>query len=168
MLYATIDTQSFPDTKCEAEACHWTFIFTTRISSYKLILQTCRWKITIIRGRERHLTVSIIKWAKEIVGFCLYPVVSPSSSLPTLERGLPRWLSGKESTCQCGRCRLNPLVRKIPWRRAWQPYSCLGNSMDRGAWWAIVHGAAKGWTDPRKNRVQMQRCSGCGRWVGLN
>ena len=23
-------------------------------------------------------------------------------------------------------------------------YSCLGNSMDRGAWWATVHGMAKG------------------------
>ena len=22
-------------------------------------------------------------------------------------------------------------------------YSCLGNSMDRGAWWAMVHGVAK-------------------------
>ena len=22
-------------------------------------------------------------------------------------------------------------------------YSCLGNHMDRGAWWAIVHGVAK-------------------------
>ena len=22
-------------------------------------------------------------------------------------------------------------------------YSCLGNFMDRGVWWAIVHGAAK-------------------------
>ena len=22
-------------------------------------------------------------------------------------------------------------------------YSCLGNSMDRGAWWASVHGVAK-------------------------
>ena len=22
-------------------------------------------------------------------------------------------------------------------------YSCLGNSMDRGAWWAIVHGGLK-------------------------
>ena len=25
-------------------------------------------------------------------------------------------------------------------------YSCLENSMDRGAWEAAVHGAAKGWT----------------------
>ena len=25
-------------------------------------------------------------------------------------------------------------------------YSCLENSMDGGAWWAIVHGVAKSWT----------------------
>ena len=25
-------------------------------------------------------------------------------------------------------------------------YSCLENPMDRGAWWATVHGLAKSWT----------------------
>ena len=25
-------------------------------------------------------------------------------------------------------------------------YSCLENSMDRGAWWAAIHGVAKSWT----------------------
>ena len=25
-------------------------------------------------------------------------------------------------------------------------YSCLGNPMDRGAWWTAVHGVAKSWT----------------------
>jgi len=25
-------------------------------------------------------------------------------------------------------------------------YSCLENSMDRGAWWATVHGVPKSWT----------------------
>ena len=25
-------------------------------------------------------------------------------------------------------------------------YSCLGNSMDRGAWQAVVHGVTKSWT----------------------
>ena len=38
--------------------------------------------------------------------------------------GLPIWLSDKESTCQCRRCRrcvFNPGVRKIPWSRKWQP-----------------------------------------------
>ena len=34
---------------------------------------------------------------------------------------LPRWLSGKERTCQCRRFGFNPWVRKIPWRRKWQP-----------------------------------------------
>ena len=38
--------------------------------------------------------------------------------------GLPRWHSGKESTCQCRRHKrycFNRCVRKIPWRRKWQP-----------------------------------------------
>ena len=37
------------------------------------------------------------------------------------------------------------LVGKIPWRRTGYPlqYSGLENSMDRGAWQAIVHGVAK-------------------------
>ena len=26
-------------------------------------------------------------------------------------------------------------------------YSCLENSMDRGAWWAMVHCIAKSWTE---------------------
>ena len=37
---------------------------------------------------------------------------------------LPRWLSGKESACQCRRhrrCALDPWIEKIPWRREWQP-----------------------------------------------
>ena len=39
----------------------------------------------------------------------------------TICSGLPRWLSSKESTWQCRRCRFDPWVRKIPWRRTWQP-----------------------------------------------
>ena len=38
--------------------------------------------------------------------------------------GLPRWLSGRESTCQCKRCKsqtFDPWVGNIPWRRKWQP-----------------------------------------------
>ena len=29
--------------------------------------------------------------------------------------------TGKESVCQCRRCRFNTSVRKIPWSRKWQP-----------------------------------------------
>ena len=38
--------------------------------------------------------------------------------------GLPRWLSGKERASQCRRHKRRgfyPWVKKIPWRRAWQP-----------------------------------------------
>ena len=40
--------------------------------------------------------------------------------------GLPWWLSDKESSCQCRKCRFYPWVGKIPWRRKWEPTSvCL-------------------------------------------
>ena len=32
-------------------------------------------------------------------------------------------------------------------------YSCLKNSMDRGTWWAIVHGVAKSWTQLRDEHL---------------
>ena len=35
--------------------------------------------------------------------------------------GLPWWLSGKESACQCRRCKFNPWIGKISCRRKWQP-----------------------------------------------
>ena len=37
--------------------------------------------------------------------------------------GFPGGARGNEPACQCRRhkrCRFNPWVRKIPWRRAWQ------------------------------------------------
>ena len=43
---------------------------------------------------------------------------------PLWQTWLPRWLSGKESTCQCKKRRRLGFVhrvRKIPWRRKWQP-----------------------------------------------
>ena len=58
--------------------------------------------------------------------------------------GLPRWCSGKESTCQYKRHRrlsFNPWVSKTPWSRKWQSIpDChfLENSMDRGVWRATV------------------------------
>ena len=52
-------------------------------------------------------------------------MVLPGTDVGVVSRwvhvGLPRWLSGKESTCQCSRCRFDLWVGKIPWRRKWQP-----------------------------------------------
>ena len=42
--------------------------------------------------------------------------------------GFPGGSSGKESSCQFGRCKrlgFSPWVRKIPWRRKWQPTPVL-------------------------------------------
>ena len=38
---------------------------------------------------------------------------------------LPRWLSGKNTTCQHRRHGFSPWVRKISWRRKWQPSPVL-------------------------------------------
>ena len=43
-------------------------------------------------------------------------------------RGLPGWYSGKESACQCWRCKrhgFDPWTGKIFWRRNWQPAPIL-------------------------------------------
>ena len=61
---------------------------------------------------------------------------------------LPTWHSGKESAWQCRRCKrqgLIPGLRRCPRVGNGNPlqYSCLENSMDRGAWRATVHGSRK-------------------------
>ena len=53
---------------------------------------------------------------------------------------LPLWLSGKESACNAGD------ADSIPGGGNGNPlqYSCLGNPMDRGAWWGSpVHGVSR-------------------------
>ena len=52
------------------------------------------------------------------MGFFFFSSLSINWNLVDLE--LSWWLSGKESTCQGRRCRFDPLVRKIPWRRKQQ------------------------------------------------
>ena len=52
----------------------------------------------------------------------------------------------------------DPWVGKIPWSRAWQPTPAFlpGESHDRGAWLAIVHGVAKNWT--QLEQLSMHLC----------
>ena len=65
--------------------------------------------------------------------------------------GLPRWLSGKESTCSAGDTGHSgsiPGLGGSPGGGNGNPrqFPCLENPMCRGAWRAIVHRVAKGWT----------------------
>ena len=54
----------------------------------------------------------------------------------------------KESACSAGDTGSIPGLRRYPGEGNGNPlqYSCLGNPMDRGAWWATVHGVPKSWT----------------------
>ena len=55
---------------------------------------------------------------------------------------------GKESACNAGDLGLIPGLERSPGKGNSNPlqYSCMENSMDRGTWWATVHGVTKSWT----------------------
>ena len=59
--------------------------------------------------------------------------------------GFPGGSDGKESTLNVGNPSLIPESGRSPGEGNGNQlqYSCLENSTDRGAWWAIVHGVTK-------------------------
>ena len=87
-----------------------------------------------------------------------YKLPSVEGTHPTLNLFLvtvylahPWWPGGKESACNAGGARHMSLISgsgRSPGRGHGNPlqYSCLQNPMDRGAWWATIHGVAKSWT----------------------
>ena len=62
--------------------------------------------------------------------------------------GLPWWLSSKEPACQAGDSGSILGLGRSPGEGNSNPlqYSCLGNPMARGSWWATVLGVQKNWT----------------------
>ena len=70
------------------------------------------------------LLCSVFPLRYMILFFLSYILIFPFlifffQSLSSNINGLLRWLSGKESTCQCMRPGLDPRVEKIPQRRKW-------------------------------------------------
>ena len=63
-----------------------------------------------------------------------------------------QWLSGTRICLRCRRHSGDPGSIPESGRSLGEgndnplQYSCLGNPIDRGAWWATVHGVAKSWT----------------------
>ena len=100
--------------------------------------------ISSFRGSSRPRDQTCISCMRQAGSLLL----SPSTSHTFAQLGFSGGASGKEPGCQCRRCRFNPWVGKIPWRRAQQPiqYSFLENPMDRGAWRATVHEVTESWT----------------------
>ena len=66
-------------------------------------------------------------------------------ALLSLFPGFPGGSDGKESACNAGDPGSIPGLGRSPGKGNGDPlqYSCLKNSMDRGAWRATVHGVAK-------------------------
>ena len=62
--------------------------------------------------------------------------------------GFPGGSAGKESTCNVGDLGSIPALGRSLGEGRGNPlqYSCLGNAMNRGAWWAAVYGVAKSQT----------------------
>ena len=62
--------------------------------------------------------------------------------------GFSGGLEGKESACKCRRSWLDIWVKKILWRRKWQPTSVFlpGEFHGREIWQATVLGVEKSWT----------------------
>ena len=60
-------------------------------------------------------------------------------------RGFPGGSTGKDSTYNTGDADSVPGLGRVPGERNGYPlqYSCLENSMDRGAWRTIVHGVGQ-------------------------
>ena len=63
-------------------------------------------------------------------------------------KGFPDGSGGKASACNAGDTGLIPGLGRSPGEGNGHPlqYSCLENSMDRGAWGATVLGVTKSWT----------------------
>ena len=61
---------------------------------------------------------------------------------------IPSGSDGQESACNAGDLGSMPGLGRSPGEGNGNPfqYSCLENSMDRGAWQATVHVVAKSWT----------------------
>ena len=59
--------------------------------------------------------------------------------------GFPVDADGKESACNAGNRHSVPGSARSPGGGHGNPlqYSCLENPMDKGAWWATVHGVAE-------------------------
>ena len=60
-------------------------------------------------------------------------------------KGFPCSSVGKESACSAGDMGSIPELGRSPGEGNGNPlqYSCLENLMDRGVWWAVLHGVTK-------------------------
>ena len=93
------------------------------------------WMTDVMENEQRRtwgLKLDLTHWTQTIELFWDFPFNSLMDVL-----GFPCGASGKEPICQyksCKRCRFDPWVRKIPWRRGWQPTPVFLPGESHGEW----------------------------------
>ena len=114
--------------------------FRVKLRLLRLYYQT-RWQHYLVIKILRKLAVPVGRVRRELGSLPLFCRCCSWKRQP----GLPWWLSGKESVCSAGGLGSNPGRGRSPGEGNGHPpqHSYLENSMDRGAWWAVVHGAHK-------------------------
>ena len=138
-----------------------TFVPTTVIFKPQLLLHQLQWICTshnyfctkLIFQRDSLLSVDQVSvfqgtfWTEQgwssscLEDGRLLKCQSPCLIHHAVSQGLPRWLSGREFTFKCRRCRFDPWVRKIPWRRKQLPTAMFlpGKSHGQRSRQTIVH-----------------------------
>ena len=93
------------------------------------------------RHTHRH-TGSFRSFMQDLVS---WPEIEPRPCFLFFQIPLPIVSDGKVSACNVGDLGLIPGLGKSSGEGNGSPlqYSCLGISMDRGAWWATIHGVTK-------------------------
>ena len=99
---------------------------------YDLVLKEGMWHEIAFSEGKRRLAFSAILH-KLLLSSCIIvnvwaaftekPTQVDLTSCISSGRGLPRWLSGKESAHQRRSCSFYTRIGKIPWSRKWQPVS---------------------------------------------
>ena len=84
--------------------------------SWLLLLPQCNiCPINYVVNIPQFLSLHYFLWTMR-----MFSIIITNSAATSI---LPRWLDGKESTCQwrrCRRCSFDPWVRKMSWKRKWE------------------------------------------------
>ena len=124
------------------------------------LIQLHCWKIFIVRNSIKilnkrniyHIIASCDLWS--LVTLLEREICSPFYDWDFLVDS-----DSKESACNAVDLGSIPGLERSPGEGNGSPlqYSCLENPMDRGVWWATVHGVAKSWTQLRLNTACEQK-----------
>ena len=104
--------------QCPSTNCGFDVLFISAFPELSSMLQG-RWSI-YIRLKKQNEGVTIKNYNRPFLLSLVDGGTFMFNYSPYRRLGFPRWLSGKESTCQWRRWWFDPWVGKIPWRRKWQ------------------------------------------------